>query len=113
MLVAVILGLVEGITEFIPVSSTGHLIIAGHLLNFTGPITDTFEIFIQLGAILAVGVLYRQRFFDLLKFQTTEGFNGLRGIGLLVLAVLPALIVGFFARDFIRDVLFSPLTVAI
>ena len=113
LLVAVILGLVEGATEFIPVSSTGHLIIAGHLLNFTGPIADTFEIFIQLGAILAVVVLYRQRFFDLLKFQTNEGFNGLRGIGLLALAVLPALIVGFFARDFIRDVLFSPLTVAI
>ena len=62
LLQAAILGLVEGITEFIPVSSTGHLIVAGDLLGFTGERAKTFEIFIQLGAILAVVWLYRERF---------------------------------------------------
>jgi undecaprenyl-diphosphatase len=112
-LIAVILGIVEGLTEFIPVSSTGHLILAGALLGFTGERADTFLVFIQLGAILAVVVLYFQRFLALLDVRKTEGFAGLRGIGLLILSVLPAVVVGFFARDFIKDVLFSPLTVAI
>ena len=61
LLQAAILGLVEGVTEFIPVSSTGHLIVAGELLGFTGERAKTFEIFIQLGAILAVVWLYRER----------------------------------------------------
>jgi len=61
-LIAAILGLVEGITEFLPVSSTGHLIIAGSLLGFEGERAKTFEIFIQLGAILAILWIYRSRF---------------------------------------------------
>jgi undecaprenyl-diphosphatase len=113
LLVAVILGLVEGATEFIPVSSTGHLIIVGNLLNFTGPVASIFEIFIQLGAILAVVVLYFQRFLDLLKLNKTEGFNGLRGIGLLIIGVLPAAIVGYLAHDLIKGPLFQPITVAV
>ena len=51
---ALIIGIVEGLTEYIPVSSTGHLIIVGHILNFTGTLADVFDVFIQLGAILAV-----------------------------------------------------------
>ena len=51
---AIIIGIVEGLTEYIPVSSTGHLIIVGHLLGFTGTLADVFDVFIQLGAILAV-----------------------------------------------------------
>jgi undecaprenyl-diphosphatase len=63
---AILIGLLEGLTEFIPVSSTGHMIIAGHLLGFTGERADAFEVFIQLGAILAVAFLYRDRFLGLI-----------------------------------------------
>ena len=93
--IAVIMGLVEGLTEFLPVSSTGHLILAGHILDFTGPKADTFEIAIQLGAILAVVVLYRERFLGLLKTDPARNFSGPRGIWLLFLTSLPALAIGF------------------
>src|SRR3954452_13052927 len=63
---AILIGILEGVTEFIPVSSTGHMIIAGHLLGFTGERADAFEVFIQLGAILAVAFLYRERFLGLI-----------------------------------------------
>jgi undecaprenyl-diphosphatase len=113
ILTAIILGIVEGLTEFLPVSSTGHLIITGNLLDFTGSTADTFEVFIQLGAILAVVWLYRERFFRLLDFKKKRGLQGKRGIGLLLLTTLPALIFGFLLHDFIKDHLFQPLTVAI
>jgi undecaprenyl-diphosphatase len=113
---AVILGIVEGLTEFLPVSSTGHLIIAGDLLNFTGEKADSFEIFIQLGAILAVLVLYWHRFVGLipqkgLSSGGTTGFKGYRGILLLALTTFPALVAGYLARNAIRAYLFGPKTV--
>jgi undecaprenyl-diphosphatase len=113
ILTAILLGIVEGLTEFLPVSSTGHLILAGNVLNFTGAKADTFEVVIQLGAILAIVWLYRERFIRLLQFRRSSGLQGTRGIGLLLLTTLPALVVGFLTHDFIKDHLFQPLTVAI
>jgi undecaprenyl-diphosphatase len=110
---AVILGIVEGLTEFIPVSSTGHLIVAGHLLGFEGPKAATFEIFIQLGAILAVVFLYRERFLRLCTLRTSRGFAGHRGIILLGLTTIPALVFGAGAHRFIKAYLFTPASVAV
>jgi undecaprenyl-diphosphatase len=117
MLVAVVLGIVEGITEFLPVSSTGHLIVAGHALNFTGLRADTFEIFIQSGAILAVVVLYFSRFTGLLKFSKngpgTAGFEGWAGISKIIVGCIPAFVLGALLHKVIKNHLFSPLTVAV
>lgn len=110
---AIILGVVEGLTEFLPVSSTGHLIIAGQILGFTGERANTFEIFIQLGAILAIVVLYWRRFLGLLDFKEREGFHGLNGLALLLVVSLPAGIMGLLLRDFIKSNLFNVTTVAI
>lgn len=112
ILIAVILGIVEGLTEFLPVSSTGHLILAGYALDFTGAKAATFEVFIQLGAILAVVWLYRQRFVQLLRFSNNGGLQGKRGLALLGLTTLPALVAGFLLHGYIKDYLFQPLTVA-
>ncbi len=114
---ALILGIVEGLTEYIPVSSTGHLILSGHLLGFEGrvgkEVADTFEIFIQLGAILAVVAAYPGRFAGLLRLGDHRGFSGLRGIRVLVLATLPAGLLGLAIHTQIKNRLFNPLTVAI
>ena len=110
---AAAMGVVEGATEFIPVSSTGHLIIAGDLLGFDrwhG--ADTFEIFIQLGAILAVVWLYRARISAVVR-DAPRSEKARRLILNLVIAFLPAAIVGFLAHDFIKEKLFNPVTVAI
>ncbi|BDQ32635.1 undecaprenyl-diphosphate phosphatase [Pseudodesulfovibrio portus] len=111
--VAFILGVVEGLTEFLPISSTGHLIVTGHLLDFIGPKADTFEVVIQLGAILAVVVLYWERFVGLLKTNPTQRFSGPYGIWLLFLTSLPAVIVGLLAHPYIKKFLFTPYTVAV
>jgi len=115
--IALILGIVEGLTEYLPVSSTGHLIVTGNLLNFTGQKAACFEVFIQLGAILAVVVLYWNRFVGLiprrgLSTPAEDGFAGWRGLALLGLTTLPALIAGFFAHRAIKEYLFGPGTVA-
>lgn len=109
---ALVLGIVEGLTEFLPVSSTGHLIITGHLLGFTGEKAATFEVVIQLGAILAVVVLYRDRFLGLLKPDTDKAFSGVRGLWLLFLTSVPASAIGLMTHDMIKEKLFTPVTVA-
>ncbi|MBI2118924.1 MAG: undecaprenyl-diphosphate phosphatase [Elusimicrobia bacterium] len=110
---AVILGVVEGLTEFIPVSSTGHLIVVGNLLNFKGSLADSFEVFIQLGAICAVLVIYRKIFFSLFQFDKKESFSGRKGMALLMLTTIPALILGAAAHGAIKKYLFNPQTVSI
>jgi undecaprenyl-diphosphatase len=110
---AAILGIVEGLTEFIPVSSTGHLIVAGHLLGFEGPKAATFEVFIQLGAILAVVFLFKSQFLRLCMFRASGGFAGYRGIILLGLTTIPALLLGAAAHRLIKTYLFTPASVAL
>lgn len=109
---AVILGLVEGATEFIPVSSTGHLILVQNWLNFTGEKENAFIIFIQLGAILAVLWLYREK---LLRVALTwpRDEKARRLILNLILATLPAVVIGLPTEDWIESYLFKPLPVAL
>jgi len=114
LFIGVVLGIVEGLTEFIPVSSTGHLIVVGHWLGFSGERATTFDIFIQLGAMLAVVIRYRQRFVDLLPTSLhSEGLSGFRGLGLVALTTLPAVLVGVVTYGWIKGHLFTPLTVAV
>jgi undecaprenyl-diphosphatase len=108
---AVVLGIVEGLTEFLPVSSTGHLIIAGDALDFNDERAKTFEVFIQLGAILAVAWLYRTR---LLRVVHHFGRPEERRFVLnLLIAFLPAAITGFLFHGYIKEYLFKPVTVAV
>lgn len=115
---AIILAIVEGITEFIPVSSTGHMILNTKLLGYNEqePIMKTYEIVIQLGAILAIALVYRKRILDLLGIgRRGRGRGGVMPASRLnlihvILGITPALAVAFFARDFIKG-LFGASTV--
>ena len=111
LLTALILSFIEGLTEFLPVSSTGHLILAGNVLGFSGAKAATFNIVIQLGAILAVVVLYWPRFWGLIVPKKEYAFSGLRGIYLLILTSLPAALVGLIFGKFIKNTLFAPIPV--
>lgn len=113
IIIAAILGIVEGLTEFVPVSSTGHLIIAGNLLKFTDETAKCFEVVIQLGAILSVVFLYWGRFKGLFNFRRTSGFNGLRGLWLLFLTSLPASIAGVLIYKPMKEYLFHPIPVVV
>jgi undecaprenyl-diphosphatase len=107
---ALILGVLEGLTEFLPVSSTGHLILVGNLLNFEGAAADTFKIVIQLGAVLAVLVLYWKRYMTILKDMVTMKFNqkGKLNFIHILLAMIPAGLLGLLLHDFIKGKLFGP-----
>jgi undecaprenyl-diphosphatase len=126
---AVILGVVEGITEYLPVSSTGHLILAGHFMGLThysdhiGPFgklldknkmeaIDSFDIVIQFGAILAVIGLYRKRVGQMCSGLVGQNRDGLRLFLLLIAAFLPAAIIGLPFHKKIEAELFGPMPVA-
>lgn len=110
--VAFILSIVEGLTEYLPVSSSGHLVLVGDLLNFSGEKAATFQVVIQLGAIMAVVVLYWGRFWGLLRPQQGVPFAGLRGIWMLFLTCVPACVLGLLLHSQIKS-LFTPSMVLI
>src|SRR5215216_4812516 len=102
---AIIVAIVEGLTEFLPVSSTGHMIIASSFLGISNDdFTKVFEVAIQLGAIMAVVVLYWKKFFQ---------FNSYQFYLKLIVGVIPALLLGYLFGDAIESMLESPATVAI
>ncbi|MEI9965078.1 MAG: undecaprenyl-diphosphate phosphatase [Caulobacteraceae bacterium] len=105
-LMAVLLGLIEGLTEFIPVSSTGHLILAKDALGLTGASWDTFIVLIQLGAILAVVALYFKKLWGAVITLPTDP-NSRRFALSVIVAFLPAMVIGVLAHDFIKRVLFE------
>ena len=107
---AIVLGVVEGVTEYLPVSSTGHLILAGDWVGLSGPVAATVEIFIQLGAVLAVVWHYRARLWAV--GQRAGGPEGRAFILPLFVAFLPAAVVGLLLHGWIKAHLFHPLVVA-
>lgn len=112
IIIAFILGVIEGLTEFLPVSSTGHLILTGHLLNFEGERAKTFEVVIQLGSILAICFLYRKKLFSLFDKKTLKSEGSLNLIH-IALGILPAMTVGFLMHGIIKTYLFSPKVVVV
>ena len=112
LLKALILGIVEGLTEFLPISSTGHLIIVGDLLGYTDEQSKVFKIVIQLGAILAVCWDYRERLGRMSRGVVHGDRAERRFAGHILLAFLPAAVLGFLFHGTIKAYLFNPLTVA-
>lgn len=108
---AVILGIVEGLTEFLPVSSTGHLIVFGSLLDYTGQEADTFYIAIQAGAIVAVCWYYRERIVRICKGLFTEPAQQKLAWNTII-AFLPAAVIGVMVAKYIKEWLFNPVSVA-
>lgn len=107
---AIILGIVEGVTEFLPVSSTGHLILANQFISFSEDFTQKFDVIIQLGAILAVVMIYWQR---LLPNRDNPMPKFIDTWSKIIIAVLPALLFGVLFHNQIETYLFNPITVAI
>lgn len=100
---SIIIAIIEGLTEFLPISSTGHMILASYAMKIhENEFVKTFEIAIQLGAILAIALMYIKRF-----------LNGIEIYYKLIAAFIPTAIIGFLAYDFIKEYLFSPLVVSI
>ena len=112
LLKALILGVIEGLTEFLPISSTGHLILASDLLGFTGVKAKVFEIVIQTGAMLAIVWEYRVKFFGVIVGLTRDR-KAQQFVTNLAIAFFPAAVLGLAFGGYIKDVLFKPVPVAI
>lgn len=112
LLTAILLGIVEGLTEFLPVSSTGHLILLIDILKFEGPPGKVFEIVIQLGAILAICWLYRKKL-TMTALGMFSDASARRFIYLLLLGFIPSMVLGVLLHGYIKAVLFSPLVVSV
>lgn len=110
LLKAFLLGIIEGLTEFLPVSSTGHLIIFGDLLGFTEESAKTFEIFIQLGAVLGVAWFYHRRLWHVVSNINQPQER--RFATNILIAFLPAVVMGLLLHHTIKTYLFNPVTVA-
>lgn len=110
--ISALLGLLEGLTEFLPVSSTGHLLLASHFLGFDSA-GKTFEVVIQLGAVLALMTVYAAKLWQVFSTAHRDPAS-LRFIMSILLAFLPAVVVGVLAHDFIKTVLFeTPMLIAV
>ena len=112
LLKAAVMGVVEGLTEFLPISSTGHLILAAALLDLQGDKIKLFEIVIQTGAIMAIVSLYFQRLWQTAKGLATER-EAQRFTANVLIGFLPAAVAGVMFIGFIKQVLFSPIVVAL
>jgi len=106
LFVPLILGIIEGLTEFLPVSSTAHILLAGHFLGFQSP-GRVFEVLIQLGAILAILVVYFQRLLSIAKDAIARKPGALRFILGVILASFPAAVAGVLMHDFIKTVIYE------
>ncbi len=110
----IILGIVEGLTEFLPVSSTGHLIIINEFIDFTGNFAKMFDIVIQLGAILSVIVYFWKRLFPFGNSKTPLEKSEIWEIwGKTIIGVIPALVLGALLGKHIKEYLFNPITVSL
>lgn len=114
---AILLGIVEGVTEFLPVSSTGHLLVVGDLIGFgageAADAADAYYVSIQIGAILAVLLLYRNRVASLARGLVGRDPDGRAVLGALVISFIPAAAVGVVLGDVIKDALFGPVPVTV
>ncbi|MDM5281579.1 undecaprenyl-diphosphate phosphatase [Paenibacillus silvae] len=111
---SIIMGIIEGLTEFLPVSSTGHMILTAHLLGLSedNESVKTFEVVVQLGAVLAVVVLYWNKFIDMFRFTGGQRpYSRRLNLGHIILAMVPAVFIGLVLRDWIKAHLFGPETV--
>ncbi len=120
--IAVILGIVEGVTEYLPISSTGHMILVGDWLGFTGPRASVFEVFIQLGAILSVLVIYKEKFirmarqyrcWNLLKPDNWRRTDTGLTLAHVAAGIVPVMGIGYLMHSLIKEYLFSVGTVVI
>ena len=113
LLKTIVIGIVEGVTEFLPISSTGHILLAEQLLNFEGPQGKVFEIVIQFGAILAVCLLYWRKIFATVGGVVRREPTSVRFATAVIVAFLPAAVIGVLLHKYIKMMLDMPVVVPV